>query len=212
MADFVIHSSAGSTLGRAVVMALLEKSSSFRLALLPPKELPPTRHALKHPWGRMPVLEHGTFLLYETQAILRYIDRILPQPPLTPSEPRAAAKMDQVMNLNDWYLAKFERLVGPRLLGLNPYDMQVVTALPEAAQVFEVMAAQLAGKAYFAGPSVSLADVLLAPQFDNMARGPSWTTLTSRHENLIKWLARMNERDSMRRSSWELLDAGPGRD
>jgi Glutathione S-transferase, N-terminal domain. len=28
----------------------------------------------------VPVLEHDGFLLYETQAILRYLDRVLPNP------------------------------------------------------------------------------------------------------------------------------------
>jgi glutathione S-transferase len=32
----------------------------------------------------VPVLEHDGFLLYETQAILRYLDRVLPKPALTP--------------------------------------------------------------------------------------------------------------------------------
>jgi glutathione S-transferase len=30
----------------------------------------------------IPVLEHDGFMLYETQAILRYLDRVLPAPPL----------------------------------------------------------------------------------------------------------------------------------
>ena len=32
----------------------------------------------------MPAIEHGDFTLYETQAIVRYIDRVWPQPALTP--------------------------------------------------------------------------------------------------------------------------------
>jgi len=39
-----------------------------------------TRHSpeyLKlHPFGRIPVMEHSDFRLYETQAILRYIDTL----------------------------------------------------------------------------------------------------------------------------------------
>ena len=50
------------------------------------------------------MLEHNGFLLYETQAILRYLDRVLPTPALTPADPRRAARMDQVMNVTDWYL------------------------------------------------------------------------------------------------------------
>ena len=61
-------------------------------------------HLARHPFGRVPVLEHDGFMLYETQAILRYLDRVLPQPALTPADPRRAARMDQVMNINDWYL------------------------------------------------------------------------------------------------------------
>jgi glutathione S-transferase len=33
-----------------------------------------------HPFGRMPVIEDDGFWLYETQAILRYIDGIFPEP------------------------------------------------------------------------------------------------------------------------------------
>ena len=50
------------------------------------------------------LLEHGDFTLYETQAILRYLDRVLPAPALTPRDPPATARMDQLMNVNDWYL------------------------------------------------------------------------------------------------------------
>ena len=33
-------------------------------------------HMARHPFGRIPVLDHGDFRLYETQAILRYLDRV----------------------------------------------------------------------------------------------------------------------------------------
>jgi len=36
-------------------------------------------------------MEHGDYCLYETQAILRYIDRVLPQPPLRLPTPRPPA-------------------------------------------------------------------------------------------------------------------------
>jgi glutathione S-transferase len=61
-------------------------------------------HLACHPFGKVPYVEHGDFTLYETAAIVRYVDRMLPQPALTPSNPQAAARMDQLMNINDWYL------------------------------------------------------------------------------------------------------------
>jgi glutathione S-transferase len=53
------------------------------------------------------------FQVYETQAIIRYIDRVLPRPPLTPGNPQAAGRMDQ-------FVIGFQRVVGRRLMGLTP--------------------------------------------------------------------------------------------
>ena len=87
----------------------------------------------------MPVLEHAGLSLYESQAILRYLDRVRPTPALTPGDPRAAARMDQAMNVNDWYLFQgvanvigFHRVVGPRQLGLKPDEAAIDAAMPQA--------------------------------------------------------------------------------
>ena len=101
MTDFVVHSIPGSPFGRAVLAALEEKGAPYRLVAIAPGTLRAPEHAARHPFGRIPVVDHGDFSLYETQAILRYIDRIVPRPALTPAEPRAAARMDQLMNIND---------------------------------------------------------------------------------------------------------------
>src|SRR5581483_3108443 len=120
MSMFVVHSIPGSPFGRAVLATLVEKNAAFRFAPVAPGGLKAEPHVSRHPFGRVPVLEHNGFLLYETQAILRYLDRVLPDPALTPADTKAAALMDQVMNVNDWYLFQgvsnviaFQRIVGP---------------------------------------------------------------------------------------------------
>src|SRR5438105_15080541 len=127
MSEFFVHSIPGSPFGRAVLAALVEKGAPYRLAPVAPDALKSPEHLARHPFGRVPVLEHDGFLLYETQAIMRYLDRVLPQPALTPSDPKRAARMDQVMNVNDWYLFHnvanvivFHRVIGPRVMGLVP--------------------------------------------------------------------------------------------
>jgi glutathione S-transferase len=104
--------------------ALEEKGASWRLAPVVPGTMRSPEHLARHPFGRVPVLEHDGFSLYETQAILRYLDRTLPTPALSPSDARRLARMDQVMNINDWYLFHgvgnvivFHRVVGPRVMG-----------------------------------------------------------------------------------------------
>ena len=104
MSEFIVHSVAGSPFGRSVLATLEEKGARYRFAPLAPGGSKSPEHLARHPFGRVPALEHDGFMLYETQAILRYLDRVLPTPALTPSDPQRAARMDQVMNVNDWYL------------------------------------------------------------------------------------------------------------
>ena len=63
------------------------------------------------PLGRIPAFEHDGWMLYETQAIMRYVDAVVPGPRLQPEEPRAAARMDQLIGIVDWYLMPHDRMV-----------------------------------------------------------------------------------------------------
>jgi glutathione S-transferase len=210
MSEFVIHSIPGSPFGRAVLATLEEKGASYRLLPVAPGTLRSPEHLARHPFGRVPVLEHDGFSLYETQAILRYLDRVLPTPALTPADPKAAARMDQVMNLNDWYLFQgvanviaFQRVVGPRLMGLVPDEAAIAAVMPKARTVFNEVARLLGEQRYFAGDAVSLADLLIAPQFDFLAQSPEWAVLGAPHANLVAWLARMEARPSLLATTWE---------
>jgi glutathione S-transferase len=214
MSEFVIHSVPGSPFGRAVLVALEEKGVRYRLAPIAPGKTRTPAYLGLHPFGRVPVIEHGGFTLYETQAIIRYIDRSLPQPSLTPADSQAAARMDQLMNVNDWYLFQgvnnvigFQRIVAPRALGLTPDEAAIGAAMPKAHIVFNELARLLGDGAFFTGNSISLADVLLAPQIDFLRQTPEWEPLVSHHANLRAWLDRMNARPSMAATTWERVVA-----
>ena len=43
----------------------------------------------------------------------------------------------------------------------------------------------------------------MAPHLDFLAQTPEWSVLTRGRENLAAWLARMNVRPSMHRTTWE---------
>lgn len=209
MSEFVVHTIPGSPFARAVLATLEEKGARYRLAPLAPASLKEEPHTLRHPFGRIPVLEHDGFTLYETQAILRYLDRMLPMPSLTPVDPRQAARMDQAMNINDWYLFQgvsnviaFQRVVGPRLLGLTPDEAAIAEAIPKAQKVFGELARLLGDQSYFAGASLSLADLMIAPQLDFFVGTPEWESLTNDRTNLRAWLQRMNERPSLGATTW----------
>lgn len=212
MSEFIVHSVPGSPYGRAVFATLEEKGAAYRLASVAPGTHKSEPHMSRHPFGRVPVLEHDGFSLYETQAILRYLDRVIPAPPLTPTDPRAAARMDQVMNICDWYLFQgvnnvigFQRIIKPRLLGQPADEAAVAQAMPQARTVFNELSRLLGGKHYFAGDDVSLADLMIAPQVDFLSQTPEWTALAT--ANLVSWLDRMTGRASLKATTWERIAA-----
>jgi glutathione S-transferase len=65
MSQFVVHATPGSPYARAVMAALEEKGANWRLAALKPGTSRQQPHVSRHPFGRMPVLDHGAFSLYE---------------------------------------------------------------------------------------------------------------------------------------------------
>ena len=214
MRDFVVHSIPGSPFGRAVLMVMEEKGFPYRFAPVTPGAHRQAPHVTKHPFGRIPVLDHGDFTLYETQAILRYLDRILPEPPLSPADPKTAARMDQLMNINDWYFFQgvgntigFERVVKPALRGLTPDEAVIAAAMPQAETVFNEIARLLGDNPFLVGDTVSLADIMLAPQIDFFVGIPEWETLAGPHSNLQSWITRMNERPSMKATTWPQVNA-----
>jgi glutathione S-transferase len=214
MSEIIVHTAPASPFGRAVLLALEEKSARYRLVPINITTLRTPEYRALHPFSRIPVMEHGGFRLYETQAIMRYIDRALPGPALTPSDNQTAARMDQLMNVNDWYLFQgvnnvigFQRIVGPRVMGLTPDEAAIAAVMPKAHVVFDELARQLGDQAFFVGDSISLADLLLAPQLYFLSRTPEWQPLTQHHANLRRWLDRMNARPSMCATSWERLEA-----
>ncbi len=108
MRDFVVHSIPGSPFGRAVPMVMEEKGLSLPLRARHAGRAPasPARH--KHPFGRIPVLDHGD---------------------------------------------------------------------------------------------------LLAPQIDFFVGIPEWETLAGPHSKLQSWITRMNERPSMKATTWPQVNA-----
>lgn len=213
MSEFIVHSIPGSPYGRAVFAILEEKGAAYRLSPVATgggTKVEP--HISRHPFGRIPVLDHGGFTLYETAAILRYLDRVLPAPALTPTDPRLAARMDQVMNIADWYLFQgvgnvigFQRLVLPRLRGLPADEAVIADAMPKAHAVINELSRLLGTQSYFAGDALSLADIAVAPHLDFLAQTPEWAALTAQNGNIAAWLARIGARPSFQATTWEKL-------
>ena len=203
MTDIVVYGVPGSPFVRAVQMGLEEKHAAYRLAVVGPGESKIEAYLKKHPFGRVPAFEHGDFGLYETQAILRYLDKVFPEPPFEPRDAGAAARMNQIIGINDWYFFPkvagviiFQRIVGPMLLGTTTDEAAIEAALPMARVCIAELDRLLGAQPFLAGDRLSIADLMLAPQLDFFAETPEGKSLLQETQ-LQAWLARMNERPSM---------------
>ena len=97
-----------STYSRRVRIACLEKGIDIQLV-----ELDMAKGAHRspdylrlNPYGRVPTLEEDGFVLYESTAILEYLEATHPVPPLVPADARGCALIAMHMKLCDIQLAR----------------------------------------------------------------------------------------------------------
>src|SRR5215472_6609199 len=207
----IVYGIPGSPYVRAALLALEEKGADYEFAAMPLGGLKQQPHLSRHPYGRIPAFEHDGWMLYETQAIMRYVDAVVPGLRLQPEEPRAAARMNQLMGITDWYVMRqvsipitLNRVVAPRFN--RPMDEEeVVQAIPDARICIAEIARLLDGHTWMAGDTLSLADLVLAPHLSMFALAPEGAQILQEHQNLTRWLARMEARPSMQATSWDRL-------
>ena len=100
----MLHGYHYSVYVRIARLVLAEKEVAYDRAEVNPFAANiPAGYLALHPFGRVPTLVHDGFVLYETGAITRYIDRAFPGPALQPASPRAQARMDQMVGIVDAY-------------------------------------------------------------------------------------------------------------
>jgi glutathione S-transferase len=200
----VLHGYHLSVYLRIARLALEEKGVAYeRVEVNPFSPDRPTAYLDLHPFGRVPVLVHDGFALYETGAITRYIDRAFPGPPLQPLEPRRLARMDQILGVIDayayWPLVRqvfAQRIARPRQ-GIAPDEGEIAKGLAAAPQVLDALERLASDGRFLVGPDLSLADLHLGPMIAYFAEAPEGAALLPAYPRLAAWWARASARPSM---------------
>lgn len=160
----------GSTYVRSIKMLLAEKQCTdfeqvpVNVLAGEPKQ---AAHLARHPFGKVPVLDHDGMRLLETAAIARYLNDVLPGKSLVPATAKDRARMDMVVGLVDSY--GYGALVGgiaayhlfPDFVG-GKNDAMREAGLANARKVL-ALAMQTKGSSDFIAGDLSLADLFLAP-------------------------------------------------
>lgn len=166
MADIVIYGWDRSTYVWTVRMVCEEKGVTYALE---PLDMKSEAHLALHPFGKMPVMRHGDFVLYETSAICRYIDATFDGVALKPARTDERARMEQWISVLNAYF--YDPLIRRFVLQYvfakreerEPDRAIIDAALEEARHHLGVLDAALKGRDFLAGDALSLADLFLVP-------------------------------------------------
>ena len=190
----VLHGYRYSVYLRIVRLALAEKGIAYDSVEVNPfaGDLPAAYLEL-HPFGRVPVLVHDGFALYETAAITRYVDRTFPAPPLQPAGVKALARMDQIIAVVDayayWPLVRqvfAHRVIRPRL-GQSADESEIARGLAAAPKILAALEKLASGETFLVGSAISLADLHLGAMMAYFVRAPEGAAMLPAYPRLAAW-------------------------
>lgn len=169
---------------------------------------PPADYLALNPFGTIPCLRYGEFVLYETAAITRYIDEVFFPLSLQPSATAARARMNQVIGVLDNYGYRpmvwdvyVQRSVVPA--GGGKADEAVIAAaLPGLRQVLRQLDHWRADQRYLAGDTITLADLHAYPMLHYFNETPEGAEMLDGFPRLRLWLRHMQARESVRGTSF----------
>jgi glutathione S-transferase len=160
-----------STFSRRVRIQLHEKGVSIDecvVDMAKGEHKGPAYRAL-NPYARVPLLVDGDFVLFESSAIMEYLELMFPQPSLVPTKPRGRALVSMHVKLCDVEFGSETRSVifPRRFLPRERWDIPAQEkAIGRIAKHLAVLDAQLAGKDFLVEDRFTLADLAYAPFMD----------------------------------------------
>jgi glutathione S-transferase len=195
----ILYGSSLSPFVRKTIVFFVEKGVDFELV---PTQAGGEAFKQASPFGKMPALKDGDFLISDSTAIITYIEAIKPEPNLIPTEPKARARTIWYEEYGDTLVAAcsgtmfFNRVVSPRFFG-RPGDLAAAdeaqkTAFPRVADYLESVAP---ASGYLVEDRFTLADIAVASPFATASHAGCPLDAKT-HPKAAAYVARILERPS----------------
>lgn len=167
-----------------------------------------------NPRGRVPVLKDGDYVCFESLAVLYYLDRKYPDPPIFGLTPEEGGVIMRV-------ICEYQAYIEPHLMNIvhavftksanlrrdgarndpNPYNEQIASDMHAVASEARTIEARLSKSDWVVGESFSAVDMVIFPGIQLLRRAlerPEGRELSSRfmpvevnYPALGRWLARV---------------------
>ena len=148
----------------------------------------------KNPNGLVPVIEDGGFVLWESNAIVRYLAAQYGLGSLCPTDPHQRADADRWM---DWQATTFNPGIAPAFWHLIRYapearDAAVVETARVGSEIkLAILDAHLASNEFVGGSQFTMADIPLGCSVDRWYKLP---LAHAAHPHVERWYARLRAR------------------
>jgi glutathione S-transferase len=154
-----------------------------------------------NPRGKVPVIRDGDFVLAESLAILAYLDRKYPEPPLFGRTPEESARIGAAIGAFESYMRDPMTILNRWLFGDKPRTAEHDEAHEKANAELARVEAELANGAWLVGDTPTAADLVWFPTLRIIvragARNPAratelgWFPFVEKYPHIGAWIARV---------------------
>lgn len=156
-----------------------------------------------NPRGKVPTLRDGGFVVYESLAIMSYLDRKYPTPPLFGTTAEETAVIWQTISECESYFAGAgDKVVRPLFFGKG---LDKVDDIQQAAQAIrtelKTLDTRLSTRNWLVGEAISAADIAIFPMIQLILRAAGkeaarpfnfqWLPLAQFYPHIAKWCERI---------------------
>lgn len=201
MAEVTLYGLQLSTFTRTARMVCVEKDVGYDLVEV---ELGSPAHLAVQPFGKVPAMKRGDFVLYETLAIARYIDAAFPGGRLAPSDPKGAARMIQWASVTAdcAYQVMIRELVWQCIVvpmqGGRADEAIVKAAVPKLDRQLAIYDKALSDSPWLAGNALTVADLFFAPILFYVMATPEGQAALKNRAAIMRWFGAIAERPSFK--------------
>lgn len=212
MSKPIVHGPAYSTYTRTVRMILEEKGVAYELVhvdMMGGAHRSP-EHLRRHPFAKVPALEHNGFQLFESNAIVHYIDDAFPGERIAPADLHRRARDQEIVEIINAYGYNriITRLVLPYFFAdkaKGPDMATIAAAIPDVEHVLGVIQDRMLNPdPYLTGRRVGYADLYLAPIVHYLMAVPEGPRILPKLPRLSSWWLAMQQRESVAKTAPQL--------
>jgi glutathione S-transferase len=201
----ILYGHPGSTCTRKVLCTLYEKRAEFDYVVvdITKGEQKSPEHLARQPFGVVPAIDDNGFTLYESRAIIRYLDQKLPGEALTPESIQLRAFMEQWISVETSYftppaMKAIMNIWYASMSGASPDQSVIDAGLVGAAKALDVLEKSLPANGYLVS-DFSLADICYAPYLQYLEDMKIDAIITDRPK-VAAWWNRIKARPSWQKA------------